>query len=65
MLRMKILLPLAGIVVVAVTVVVFVFATPKEDTSARQRAADKAATAGSFQKVEEPPIPTFTKPARQ
>ena len=64
MLNVKVVVALAAVAVAAVVVVVFVFASPKPDTAAAQRsAADKAATAGTFQKVEEPPVPKFGAPA--
>ena len=62
MFNVKVVVPLA-LVVVAAVVVVFVFGSPKADTPATRRsAADKAATTGTFQKVEEPKVPTFGAP---
>lgn len=55
----KIILAIAGAAVIAISISVYVFVSTPEKKIVPS-AADKAATEGTFQKVIEPPIPTFT-----
>lgn len=58
--NLKIILAIAGAAVIAISISVYIFVSTPEKKMVPSE-ADKAATTGKFEKVEEPPIPTFTR----